>query len=803
MRSPLLPCLALSVVAAAPAQAAATACTDDTTCATAAGQVCRLSTSTCVYQVLPGDTVNDDLRAAMVAANTDGAADVIVVGEVNPAPDAPETNADLQFTSTGYVDAVLGAFTFPFVIAPLTLESGPTTTVRLDGTDAVRFFLVRNDATLDVQASLTLKDLTLVNGMSPVPGGSVLHADGPATTTGLVPALVLQDVSIRGSAGGSAPIVSHGEPPRLTNCSFRWNAGDLAGVMVTDRGAVISGGSYQDNRGATGAIEATAATFVDATGTTVDAVLAINGATFENNVGQTAGAVRSLANTNLGADTFSGNRANASDGQGGAVRARNVRIVGGAYRDNFAAGGGGAVALLDAPESLAAYISGAVFARNSTNNNGGALLAAVVPVAIVDAFFDDNSARLRGGAVHMENTAERNGTSPQLNIQRTAFRSNIARPSVSLLSSETTLDELGEDEGAMVLATLGNGSALSLATITDVDISQSCFRGNGAAAVYATAVNDFSSTATWWGAASGPAPAGSGDRITGVTDDAPATTPTTPCESSPEGGYPQLFVDVQVDAASAQVVTDYNVLLESNGARVLNAATGAFPANLQSGQTSLRVVGVNDGDTEGSETFTFQPLACSGADCGYDVGGSIAVNFSITDNGTGVIGEGEGEGEECAEDVTVSPTSVVLPNNGAAVTGTLTVHNGSPCDVQLIRPLVQAGASQGFGVDPVPQAQLLLAAGADLALTVTFTPPDEEVGTSEGDESAEGGPTGMLVIQTQGGTLLQVPLSLEAGCACASASPALPSTALGALGLALVRVLRRRRAFIDRSRSSG
>lgn len=793
MRSPLLPCLALTIVAAAPAEAAATACTDDTACATAAGQVCRLSSSTCVYQVLPGDTVNDDLRAAIAAANTDAAADVIVVGEVNPAAGAPTETVGLSFGSVDFVDATLGAFTFPIVIAPLTIEPGTTTTLQLDGTDAVRFFLVKNDATLDVQSSLTLKDMTLVNGMSPDPGGSVIHVDGTATTTGLVPALTLQDVSIRGSAGGSAPIVSHGDAPRLTNCSFRWNSGDVAGVLVVDRGAVISGGTYQDCRGATGAIEATAATYVDAAAATVDAVLAINGATIEDNVGQTAGAVRSLATTNLGANTFSGNRANDSAGQGGAVLARNLRIVGGAYRDNFAAGGGGAVALLDIPESVPAYVSGAVFARNSTNNHGGAILAAVVPLAIVDAFFDDNRARLRGGAVHIENTAERNGSSPQLNIQRTAFRSNLARPALSLVSSETTLDELGEDEGSIIMAATGNGSALSMATVADVDISESCFRGNGAAAVLGTAVTGFTATGNWWGSATGPAPTGGGDLVSGVDVGSPTAEPTAPCESSPEGGYPQMFVDVQVDAASAQVVTDYNVLLESNGARVLNGIAGAYPANLQSGQTAMRVVGVNDADTEGTETFSFQPVACSGADCEYDLGGSIVLNFSVTDNGTGQTGEGEGEGEECPEDVTVSPTALVLPNTGAYAEGTLTVHNGSACEVQLIRPLVQAGASQGFAVTPVAQGALVLAPGAELTLTVTFTPPEEDPGAGGEASDEEGGPDGLLVIQTQGGTLLQVPLSLEAGCACSSSSRGAPALALSALALVILRLARRRR----------
>ena len=794
MRSLLLPCLALTVVAAAPAQAEATACTDDTTCATAAGQVCRLSTSTCVYQVLSGDTANDVLRAAITSANADAAADVIVVGEVNPAAGTPTETVGLSFGSVDYVDATLGAFTFPFVIAPLTLESGSTTTLQLDGTDAVRFFLVKNDATLDVQSSLTLKDLTLINGMSPDPGGSVIHVDGTANTTGLVPGLTLQDVSIRGSAGGSAPIVTHGDAPRLTNCSFRWNSGDVAGVLVVDRGAVISGGTYQDCRGATGVIDATAATFVDAAAATVDAVLAINGATFEDNVGQAAGAVRSLANTNLGACTFSGNRANDSAGQGGAVLARNLRIVGGAYRDNFAAGGGGAVALLDAPESLPAYVSGAVFARNSTNTNGGALLAAVVPLAIVDAFFDDNRARLRGGAVHVENTAERNGASPQLNIQRTAFRSNLARPALSLVSSETTLDELGDDEGAILLAATGNGSALSLATVADVEISESCFRGNGAAAVLGTGVTEFTATGNWWGSATGPAPAGGGDLVSGVDVGSPTAEPTAPCETSAEGGYPQMFVSVQVDAASAQVVTDYNVILESNGARVLNGTAGAYPANLQSGQTALRVVGVNDADVEGAETFSFQPVACSGADCDYDLGGAIVLNFSITDNGTGQTGEGEGEGEECVEDVSVSPASLVLPNTGAYVEAALTVHNGSACEVQLIRPLVQAGASQGFAINPVAQSALLLAPGADLALSVSFTPLEDDPEAAGDANADEGGPSGLLVLQTQGGTLLQVPLSLEAGCACTSSGRGAPALALSALVLVLVRVARRRRS---------
>ncbi|MCC7070737.1 MAG: hypothetical protein IT383_05405 [Deltaproteobacteria bacterium] len=761
----LLPlALALPLIAL-PARAEATACATNTECATAAGQVCRTATSTCVFQVQDSDTFVDDLRAAITTANADAAADLIVLGDANAGPDAGGVAIDHALDTNDYNDTALGSFTFPIVIAPLTIEAAAATTVRLDGTDLVRFFLVKNDATLDVQSSLTLRDLTLVNGMSPVAGGSVIHVDGTATTTGLVPALTLQDVAIRGSAGGSAPIVAHGDAPRLTNCAFRWNSGDQAGVMVVDRGAVVSGGSYADCRGAAGAIEATAATFVDATAATVDAVLAINGATFDNNVGQSAGAVRSLATTNLGGNTFSGNQASANGAQGGAVLARNLRVVGGAFRDNVATGGGGAVALLDAPTSAAAYISGVVFARNSTSGNGGALLASVVPLTIVDSYFDDNVARLRGGAVHVENTAERNGASAQLAIQRTAFRSNIARPTLALVSSDTTVDELGADEGAVVLSALGSGSALSLATIADVDVSESCFRGNGAPALYATAATDVSMTATWFGADTGPAPAGGGDLINGVTVTTPATTPPAVCEDAPVGGYPRLFIDVQVDAASAQVVSDYDVLLASNGARVFNAIAGTVPADTRAGQTALRVVGVNDADAEGNETFTFQTVACSGAECGYNLGTAVNLGFTITDNGDGGPAEGEGEGEDCVESVTVAPTSLVLPNTGAASEGTLTVSNGSPCAVELIRPLVQAGASQGFALLPVAQDALALDPGEALPLTVTFTPPDEETGEV---------PEGLVVIQTRGGTLLQVVLSLEEGCACSGGARGAP-----------------------------
>ena len=776
--------LAVLVLAALPARAAATACTTDTECATASGQVCRSSTGKCVFQVLDGDTFNDDVRAAITAANLDAAADVIVLGDANATVDAGSTDIYRELGSTDYTDATLGSFTFPIVIAPLTIEAGASTSVTLDGTDTVRFFLVKNDATLDVQAALTLKDLTLVNAASPVDGGSVIHVDGTATTTGLVPALTLQDVAIRGCAGGAAPVVTHGDAPRLTNCAFRWNSGDVAGAVVVDRGAVVSGGTFGDSRGAVGAIDATAATFVDASAATVDAIVAINGATFDGNVGTATGAVRSLATTNLGGDTFTGNQATSAGAQGGAVLARNLRVVGGTFRDNVATGGGGAVALLDAPVSVAAYISGAVFTRNSTNGNGGALLASVVPVTIVDSYFDDNVARLRGGAVHVENTAERNGASAQLTIQRTAFRSNIARPALALVSSDTSADELGADEGAMVLAALGNGSALSLATIADVDVSQSCFRGNGAPAVYATAATDVTMTATWWGAATGPAPTGGGDLITGITVAAPATTPPAVCEDAPEGGYPRLFVDVLVDAAGAQVVTDYDVLLASNGARVFNGVAGTMPADTRAGQTSLRVVGVNDADVEGVESFTFQTVACSGAECGYDLGSAVNLTFTIADNGDGGPGEGEGEGEECVESVSVSPTSVVLPNTGAAAEAALTVTNGSPCAVELIRPLVQAGASQGFGVLPVAQDALTLDPGEALPLTVTFTPPED-------DETSDV-PEGTLVIQTRGGTLLQVALSLEAGCTCSGGARGAPLVAVIAMLIAGGLAFRRR-----------
>ena len=83
----------------------------------------------------------------------------------------------------------------------------------------------------------------------------------------------------------------------------------------------------------------------------------------------------------------------------------------------------------------------------------------------------------------------------------------------------------------------------------------------------------------------------------------------------------------------------------------------------------------------------------------------------------------------------------------------------------------------------MPQDALALDPGEELVVTVTFTPPEEET-----VEEA----IGMLVIQTQGGTLLQVALSLEAGCACTNTSQVAPFGALLACGLVLVVLTRRR-----------
>jgi MYXO-CTERM domain-containing protein len=788
--------LTLVVLGLAPrAQAASGACDAVTTCAT--GQTCVLPNATaatgqCQWVV----TTQTELVNAINAANADAARDVIVLGGL----DLTEPFVIPLETTIG-TDPELGPLALPIISSAITVVGGtftPDVDVTLDINADHRLFVLRPSTTTNFQPDLLLQKLVVkgarpgANGAGDVVGAGGVHVTGVATT-GATPALPLfaaEDVTFTNCRGGSAGAVSleAAAPARLARCTFDGNSStEGASAVSTATSLTITSCTFQGNDGATATVEALAPTRVDETGAAVDVTLQVFSSTFVDNNGGLSGGVRSLAESaQLTNDTFRNNAAR--DGNiGGAVAARNLRVSGGTFDGNFAPGGGGAVALLDEPVSGLARIAGAFFQNNVTPGRGGAVLSTTVPVSIADNVFLANAAGSGGGAVALGALAERNGAEPDGVVQNNLFDSNVARPTATIVSADATLDELGNDTGHIELTLRGGGSALLVENAVDVEARNNCFLGNGAAAVQVV-LGSVDATGNFWGAADGPAPNGGGDLALGAdttlnTADFLNTPPSFCANDS--GEYPRFFLNATVTADSARVVEDFDVVDASRGFPVLSADAGVLIVDMRTGAMSLDVVGKNDADTEGNESFTLALTGCTDDAC--DRTGQNEVQFVITDNGDGVVaGEGEGEGEACDETVAVSPPNLILEDTGEPTSATLTVTNTSACAIQLIRPLMQSGASQGFSVDPVLQDKLALEPGAKLELVVRYTPPEDD------DTAADEPPTGTLVIESRGGALVEVGILLEQGCSCATSKRAPPGE-LALVAVAAVVVLRRRR----------
>lgn len=810
-------CALASLLLLAPdARAASGTCANNTTCV--AGQVCRIiggaATGTCTWEATSAQTLVD----AIVAANADDARDVIFIGDLDPVDDlgAPlpgPIGAEIHLeTALADEGGAVGARALPRVRSAITVE-GLSSDVSIIDIDAdMRMFLLQVDPLTQRRPDLLVRNVTLRDAR-PSPGAAgagAITVDGTATTP-VAPALpelpivVVEDVRIDGGRGDTATagaIHNDGAPLRVDGCTFAGNsAGAGAGAITTSTGGVIVSSDFLGNQGTTaGALHVTSATRVDEAGATVDVTVQVNATTFEDN-GAGGGALVSLAEaTTLGNDTFRRNVA--FDGSGGAVAARGLRVQTGVFEDNTARVNGGAIAIIDEPPSDAVQIAGSDFLRNRALVDGGAVHHVGATLFIDQCFFAENTANGAGGAINLLALVERNGAVADARIVASDLRSNIARPQANLATFDTNLDERGNDPGALGFTFKGRGSAVSFSGGGGAaEMEGNCIVGNGAdAVVLVPGPSTLNASGNWWGDGGGPAPAGLGDLAgAGVTTSPFEDVPLAPCADIGFATPPQLFVPAVLDSSGvsgqvASVPEDFTMVDAARGIQVMNGPAGQLVPNMRTGVLDIILTGRNDVDSEGVENVRFALAECNDDDCAYFTGGgAFQAVLTIADNGDDVgEGEGEGEADDCIEELDLSATALEFADTGEPVEQTLQITNKSPCEVQLLRPFVQAGASQGFAVDPIPQTALLLDTGASLDVLVRFTPPPPDEAPSEFEE-AEGG--GLLRIETARGTLTEVTLTVAGGCACSTGSPkgGAPWAALGLLAWCVLRGLPKRR----------
>ncbi len=614
----------------------------------------------------------------------------------------------------------------------------------------------------------------------------------------------ITDATFDSNSGGTAGVlVASGGSLRITGGALTENTSDTGvGGISTATDTLIAGGTgFTHNRGGpVGAVDATAATRDDGTGTLVPVTLGINTAVVENGRGDVTGGVRSLARTTLLNDTFTGNVARDGASVGGAVLSRSLSIQGGTYQGNFAPAGGGAVAVLDEPPSDAVRIAGARFDSNTTHGDGGAVLHVGATLALTDNTFVANEANGAGAAVLVRDLVDRNGAAPDADISHNNIKNNLSRPNITLTAASPGVDELGQTVGSIDLKLAGSGSAVVVDGAGAVALHNNCIMGNGAPAVDVKNSGAVDASGNWWGFASGPGPTGDGDFVGAAVTSSASTfleSPVDICQSESFGTYARVFVSASLSPPGdgiADVGVDYHILDRLRGIQVLNEIDSDVVPDLRRGVLSLDVVGVNDAVEEGPETFDFALPDCGGADCPYHVTGIAPVRFTITDNGDGgAEGEGEGEGDACVESLKTSPSALLLPDTGQASSASLKVENASACPVQLFSPIMHKGASQGFSVDPILQSKLALQPGDSIILIVRFTPPDPAGAAAASDAP----PAGVLQLETGRGTLLKVNVGLVDNCSCTSStSSRVPAEGVAGGALLVALALRRRRRAV-------
>jgi len=328
----------------------------------------------------------------------------------------------------------------------LTIAGAGAGTTFLDGGGSLRPLLLETTA---ANAHITLRDVTVQNGLTPGEGAGLNITTGAADI--ILQNCVVQDNSATGgtSVGGGASLFTDSGTAAVTSCLFRRNScsANVGGLYVatTTGSCRISRSTFSQNT-------------VDNTG----------GSTYYGDGGGAMFYADGAGTAHITHNTFSGNRATGGDNpDGGGLMTyqlgagARLTLANNTFTDNYAGlGGGGCILRYNASCTL--LVQNNAFTGNETGTGSGA--GAMLYVNQGDVTYENNT--------HQDNQAGEDGGGAWLNIlagtaaiKRNTFSNNQAGNNGGGLSATADTATFTISGNILARNTAGNvGGGLSYAT---------------------------------------------------------------------------------------------------------------------------------------------------------------------------------------------------------------------------------------------------------------------------------------------------------------------------------------------------
>lgn len=402
--------------------------------------------------------------------------------------------------------AVSGDNGLPPVTSEILIEGNNSTIDRDTNGPNLRF--------LEVSAAgeLTLQDMIFQNGAVTGNGGTVLNNGGSVTT---------DNVWFHyGSAGQGGGVYSSGGTLSLVDSSFGLNTADNGAALynggtttLTITNTTFTAGTATANGGGiynTGTVTADTTSFSDGsagqsgggvynTGTfTLEDGIAYNNTAVDYGGGfYNAGNLTLTDTTEVNFNTvtgISGAGAGLHNHTGGTLTIEDGRV-----NNNTGAVNGGGVSNL----GILSITDGTIFELNTASGAGGGVYNQGGTVTLSNSEFLSNIADGDGGGLYHHNTTG------SVTIAGTVFNENAAGQNGGAIRSGGTISvnysELTTNGAA------GQGGAFYDTSTGNPTVHNTCIAGNSPDAVHTVGTTSRDFTGNWWGDATGPSGAGSGN----------------------------------------------------------------------------------------------------------------------------------------------------------------------------------------------------------------------------------------------------------------------------------------------------